>query len=210
MTHPADAPVPGERVTSLHIEQAIRNDRPSTGWLVARFTPLLLCQARHRIPPSLQKFCDADDVVADVWMAVLPQLPKLEPSGGSLSRGLVSFASTVLMRRVRDLLEKHVLGKPAAGPLGEGGNPPDLVADMRGVVSHVVTEEHRGAVWKTLETLPPEDREILVLRGIEGLSHKEVADRVGITPENSAVRYHRLLKQLRDRLPGSVLEDLEE
>jgi len=209
MNQPADAPVPGERVTSLHIEQAIRNDRASTAWLVSRFTPLLMCQARHRIPPSLQKFCDADDVVADVWMAVLPQLQRLEPSSGSLSRGLVSFASTVLMRRVRDLLEKHVLGKPAAGPLGEGGNPPDLVADMRGVVTHVVAEEHRGAVWTTLETLAPEDREILVLRGIEGLSHKEIADRVGISPENSAVRYHRLLKQMRERLPGSVLEDLE-
>ena len=63
-------------------------------------------------------------------MAVLPQLPKLEPSAGSLSRGLLSFASTVLIRRIRDLLEKHVLGKPSAAPLGEQGNPP--VADHVG------------------------------------------------------------------------------
>src|SRR5262245_66236748 len=101
MTHPSNAAIPGERVTSLHIGQAIQNDRASTAWLVSRFTPLLMCQARHRIPPSLQKFCDADDVVADVWMVVLPQLRRLEPSSGWLSRGLVRFEWSVVRRRVR-------------------------------------------------------------------------------------------------------------
>jgi RNA polymerase sigma factor (sigma-70 family) len=209
MSQPTHDPPPGERETSLHIGKAIRNDRASTAWLVSRFSPLLLCQARHRIPPRLQKFSDADDVVADVWMAVLPRLPALAASNGSLSRALLSFSSTVLIRRVRDLLEKHVLGKPLAEPLGVEGNPTDLPADMRGVITHVVAEEHKGTVWATLEALSADDRAIMVLRGIEGLPHKDVAARVGDTPENVAVRYHRLLRRLRDLLPGSVLQDLE-
>ena len=143
-------------------------------------------------------------------MAVLPTSRRFAPSNGSLSRGLLSFASTVLMRRVRDLLEKHVLGKPVAAPLGDGGNPhrsspPTSAASSR----HVVAEEHKGAVWATLDALSADDREIMVLRGIEGLPHKEVAARVGDSPENVAVRYHRLLRRLRELLPGSVLQDLE-
>jgi DNA-directed RNA polymerase specialized sigma24 family protein len=49
----------------------------------------------------------------------------------------------------------------------------------------------------------------MVLRGIEGRPHKEIADRIGLTPENVAVRYHRLLKELRELLPESVFDDLE-
>ena len=68
-------PSPGDHLTSIHIRQAIKNDRESVAWLVSRFTPLLLCQAHHRLAPSLRRFCDPDDAVADVWMAVLRACP---------------------------------------------------------------------------------------------------------------------------------------
>jgi RNA polymerase sigma-70 factor, ECF subfamily len=199
----------GERLTSLHIRQAIQNDRASVAWLISRFTPLLMCQARHRMSPDLRKFCDADDVVADVWMAVLPKLAELAPAGDSYSVGLIRFASTVLIRRLRDLIEKYVLGKPEVAPIAsDAANEP---ADRgRGVVSHVVAEERRGIVWETFEALTPDDRELIVLRGIEGRSHKEIAARTGLSPEHCAVRYHRTLKRLRALLPNSVLDDLEE
>src|SRR5688500_7028042 len=58
MNEPADGRPEGEHLTSLHIRQAIRNDRASVGWLVARFTPLLLCQAHQRMAASLRRFCD--------------------------------------------------------------------------------------------------------------------------------------------------------
>jgi RNA polymerase sigma-70 factor (ECF subfamily) len=209
MTKTADDRPAGERLTSLHIRQAIGNDRASVGWLVARFTPLLLCQAQQRMPPSLRRFCDSDDVVSDVWMVVLAALPRLEPANGSFSRGLLRFASTVLIRRLRDLLEKHVVAKPSLASMEEAG-PSNLPADTRGVVSHVVAEEHKSQVWSCLNELPPQDREILVLRGIEGYSHKEVAARVGLTLDNVTVRYHRALKRLREFMPASVFDDLEE
>src|SRR5436853_3642177 len=102
MTSPSERPAgqsPGDSLTSIHIRQAILNDRASVAWLVSRFTPLLLCQAQSRIAPALRAVCDADDAVSDVWMTVLGALPALEPSDGSFSRGLLKFASTVLIRR---------------------------------------------------------------------------------------------------------------
>lgn len=197
---------PGERVTSLHIRQAIQNDRLSIGWLVSRFTPLLLCQAHQRISPSLKRFCDPEDVVADVWMVVLGALPRLNSSGGSFSRGLLRFASTVLIRRVRDLLEKHVIDKPQAAE----AEPSGLAADTRGVITNVVAEEIKGLVWSSLKGLSLQDREIVVLRGIEGRPHKEIAARVGLNADNVALRYHRALKLLRELVPASVFEDLDD
>lgn len=203
-------PSPGDRLTSIHIRKAIRNERESVAWLVSRFTPLLLCQAQHRIAPSLRRVCDPDDAVADVWIAVLGALPTLEPAEGSFSRGLLRYASTVLIRRLRDLVEKHVLDKPAIVPIGDDASDgPALAVETRGVVTHVVAEERKGLVWAALDGLSETDREIMVLRGIEGRSHKDVAARVRLTPENAAMRYHRTLKRLRDALPDSVFDDLE-
>jgi RNA polymerase sigma factor (sigma-70 family) len=200
---------PGEHLTSLHIQQAIRNDRESVAWLVSRFTPLLLCQARQRIGPSLRRHCDPDDVVADVWMIVLTALRDLTPSEGSLTRGLLSFASTVLIRRVRDLLEKNVISKPGTVMIemaeGDGAPVPDKT---RGIVTHLIAEEYKGRVWESLDQLAPQDREIIVLRGIEGRPHKEIGTLVGVTAASSAVRYHRALKRLRDELPASIFDDL--
>jgi RNA polymerase sigma factor (sigma-70 family) len=207
MTDPAEPLRNGDRWTTIHVRKAIDNDRASVGWLVARFTPVLLCQARQRMAPSLRRFVDPEDVVADVWMVVLGALPELQPSQGSASRGLIRFASTVMIRRLRDLLEKHVVGKPVTGSL-EALPTGALAADTRGVVSHVVAAERQGRVWSGLEELPAQDREILVLRGIEGRPHSQIAALVGLTPENVAVRYHRALKRLRTLLPDSVFDDL--
>jgi RNA polymerase sigma-70 factor, ECF subfamily len=206
MSDPAESVTRGERNTSLHVRRAAENDRESVAWLVSRYTPLLLCQARHRLPPSLRRHCDPDDAVADVWMVVLAALPSLRPAHGSFSLGLLRFASTVMLRRVRDLLEKHVLRKNAA----DSDSSVDVPADTRGVVSHVVAEEAKGLVWEHLERLSPQDRELIVLRGIEGHTHRDIALRVGLTPENVMVRYHRALKRLRKLLPGSIFDDLEE
>src|SRR5688572_22626450 len=111
MVNAAGNPSPGDHLTSIHIQQAIKNDRVSLAWLVSRFTPLLLYLAHHRLGPPLRRFCDPDDAVADTWMTILPILPELAPAEGSLTRGLLRFASTVLNRRIRDLLEKHVINK---------------------------------------------------------------------------------------------------
>jgi RNA polymerase sigma-70 factor (ECF subfamily) len=213
MTTPSSRPhadVPhGETATSIQVRRAIENDRASVAWLVSRFTPLLLCQVQYRIAPSLRRVVDPDDVVADVWVVVLGTLPDLAPSEGSFSRGLLRFASTVLVRRLRDLLEKHVLNKPAAA-IGRDADVDALAAETRGVVSHVVAEERKGLVWASLNTLPDQDRELVVLRGIEGRSYKEIAARIGLTPENASARYYRTLKRLREAIPMAVFDDLEE
>jgi RNA polymerase sigma factor (sigma-70 family) len=201
---------PGDQLTSLHITKAITNDRESVAWLVSRFTPLLLCQAHQRIAPALRRHCDPDDVVADVWMVLLRSLPSLVAADGSMTKGLLRFATTVLIRRVRDLFEKNLVNKPPMQSLSAEDQDLLVPADTRDVVSHVMAGELKGAVWAALNALPRDDREVLVLHGIEGRPHKEVGARIGLTPEHSAVRYHRAIKRLREQIPVSVFDDLVE
>ena len=207
MDETAGRRAPRDHLTSIHVRKAIENDRESLAWLVSRFTPLLMCMARQRISAPLRRFVDPDDAVADVWMTVLFTLPELEASKGSLSRGLLSLASTVLSRRIRDLLEKHVINKPATVQI-QDSDAAILDPDARGVVTHAIAEERRGRIWEALGLLSDVDRDILVLHGIEGHPNKLVAARLGLTPENVGVRYHRALKRLRDLIPSSAFEDL--
>ena len=80
--------------------------------------------------------------------------------------------------------------------------------DTRDVVNHVLAGELKGTVWASLNELSREDREVLVLHGIEGRPHKEVGARIGLTPQHAAVRYQRAIKRLREQIPASVFEEL--
>jgi RNA polymerase sigma-70 factor (ECF subfamily) len=78
----------------------------------------------------------------------------------------------------------------------------------RGVVTRVVHREEEQAVTARLEELEPDDREIIVLRGIEQNSTHAVATMLGLSEGAVRVRYHRAVRRLRDRLPGSIFAGL--
>jgi len=58
--------------------------------------------------------------------------------------------------------------------------------------------EVRQAVWKALHQLPENYRQILLLRELEGLSYREIADVLGISLDNVRVTLHRARLAFRD------------
>jgi RNA polymerase sigma factor (sigma-70 family) len=71
------------------------------------------------------------------------------------------------------------------------------VADPRpGADEQVATNERAEQFLRHLRTLPLGQREVLAL-ALEGLAHAEIADIVGITPENVAVRLSRAREAMR-------------
>jgi len=54
-------------------------------------------------------------------------------------------------------------------------------------------------VQRVLNTLPPPDRLLMVLRFVEGLSHEEIARIMGWTVENSRTRLLRAKRALREQ-----------
>src|SRR5262245_40615244 len=47
-----------DAVTSIHVQRAKHGDEASLDWIVRRFTPLLLAQARYRLGASLRAHYD--------------------------------------------------------------------------------------------------------------------------------------------------------
>ena len=55
-------------------------------------------------------------------------------------------------------------------------------------------------ILETIRALPETYRETLILRLVEGLSGKEIAEQTGLTPESVRVNLHRGMKMLRAKL----------
>jgi RNA polymerase sigma-70 factor, ECF subfamily len=60
--------------------------------------------------------------------------------------------------------------------------------------------ELRGAIERAIAALPPSQREVLVLRDVEGLSAKEVGERLGLGERAVKSRLHRARVVLREAL----------
>ena len=57
-------------------------------------------------------------------------------------------------------------------------------------------------VHQAIKELPAKGRTVLVLRALEGYSHKEVAETLGVTVSTSKTQYHRALSLLNSKLKG--------
>jgi len=63
----------------------------------------------------------------------------------------------------------------------------------------MLRREAGDRVQRVLNTLPPPDRLLMVLRFVEGLSHEEIARIMGWTVENSRTRLLRAKRALREQ-----------
>jgi len=77
------------------------------------------------------------------------------------------------------------------------------VADPRdGPVEHVIKAEQRTRLLEAVRALPITFRQVVML-ALEGLSHREIGEVVGITENNVAVRLTRARQQLKDVLEAT-------
>jgi RNA polymerase sigma-70 factor (ECF subfamily) len=73
------------------------------------------------------------------------------------------------------------------------GNEPDPA-------ERALRRELAERVRRALDELPEAEREVLILRNLEGLSNLEVAALLGVDPATSSRRYGRAVLRLRDIL----------
>lgn len=193
-------------LTSLHIARAVDGDATSRAFLVERFSPVLMAQAEYRLRGELRASVEPADLVHDVWLVTLPRLPDLQARDGRWTPVVLRFLATTLMRKVQGLLRARIAAPTDAATSG------DLAALARdpGVVTQVLHGERAQAVRMAIDALPADQRELLVLRGVEQLSNGAIARKLGIPDYEATRRYQRALASLRAALPGSLFDELVE
>ncbi len=125
---------------------------------------------------------DAEDVLHDVFVGLPEALARYEERG-NLAGWLKRVTARVALGRVRSRKRRGEVPLELAGP---GSEP---LADPDGIALQVAVNQ-----------LPNRLRDVIVLKEIEGYSHREVADLLGISVVASRVRAHRGLARLRQLL----------
>lgn len=168
------------------IAAAKRGDRDAVEALLARY--------EDRIYRFGVRMCgdeeSARDVLQETMLAAFRNLPGFRGEA-SLSTWLYQIARSFCIKARRGARPSA----PVDASIPDRGPAPDMQAHAR---------EIGAALTTAIATLPPEQREVIVLRDVEGLSAEEAANVIGIEIGALKSRLHRARMALRSEL-SSVL-----
>jgi RNA polymerase sigma-70 factor (ECF subfamily) len=140
----------------------------------------------------------------ETWCRALGAFRRFDPRRASFRAWIFGIASRTLAEELRRLQVRRRELAPAERPEGTQ-DLEEIPAALRSITQQVAHREELAELLRIAETLAPEERELLVYRGIEGLPHAEVASRLGIAPEACEARWRRLRARLRAQLPEEGL-----
>lgn len=155
---------------------------------------------------AMTRACANPDMAADVLQEALIRAFRALPQ----FRGDASFA-TWLFRIARNLCvrkQQQITAHPTVSldqPLNEDEDVSALMRQMIDFAAEnpqqvVLAKELREKVWEAVDKLPPNLREVLILRDMEDLSNQETAERTGLTVAAVKARLHRTRALLREHL----------
>jgi len=144
--------------------------------------PILRGYLQKRFP-SLP---DHDDIVQEAYTRLL----KAEDKNHLISAK--AFLFTVARNVAIDLLRRRQ--KAEHEPISDFAALP-LLEEAPGVEEALEREQRRENLIEAIASLPDRCREVLMLRHLDGLSYKEIAARLGISP--NTVKVH-MAKGMRD------------
>jgi RNA polymerase sigma factor (sigma-70 family) len=152
-------------------------DAESLAALYERYAPVMMRVAYHLTGSR----ADAEDVLHDVFLTLPDALRRYEERG-RLEGWLVRLTARTALtwgRRRRRAAETPIENKAIQEP---------------------VTSTDRVDLQAALHALPTSLRAVVVLKEIEGYSHAEIAEILGISIGASEVRLCRAIKRLREAL----------
>jgi RNA polymerase sigma-70 factor (ECF subfamily) len=143
----------------------------------------------------------AEEVVQDTWLAVVRGVDRFEGRSSFktwLFHILLNRARTTAGREHRSTLLPEGDLDDRFDRTGAWVTPPVPWSDQ--VDDRLVAEHLAHRVREILPTLPEGQRQVVVLRDIEGLAAADVCGLLGLTDGNQRVLLHRARARIRDQL----------
>ncbi|MDA0639065.1 MULTISPECIES: sigma-70 family RNA polymerase sigma factor [Nonomuraea] len=166
---------------------AVQGDRTAIESLLGELRPMVVRYCRARLGRVSGQYHIADDVAQEVCIAVLSALPRYRDMG----RPFASFVFGIASHKVADALRSSVRSAVPTQDLPDG--PDDGPGPEETVVRYIEVEHAR----RLLARLPRNQRELLLLRVVSGLSAEETGNVLGMSPGAVRVAQHRALARLR-------------
>lgn len=133
----------------------------------------------------------AEDIAHDCFLSLLRHPQRFDPNRASLR--------TYLLAAARNLAMKHFRGARGEDALEDLAEEPP-VSERHGPLGQLLDEELSQEVRRAIESLPPLQREALVLFEYEELMLSEIAVVVGADVGTVKARLHRARQRLKKQL----------
>ena len=181
--------------------------------LVDELTPALMRMALMYVPSR----AIAEDVVADTWLGVIKGIDRFE--GRSALRTWI-FQILLNIARTRGQREKRALPfSSLRRQTADGGDEPAVDADRfqgsdgvrpgwwskppvewEGADQQLESNETRDVLLHAIAALPPRQRDVIVLRDVQGYSAEEARNVLDVSETNQRVLLHRARSKVRAAL----------
>ena len=167
------------------------------------------CRLAARITGNAQ---DAEEAVQDAFLSVIRKIDSFrgDATFASWIYRIVANAAYQSCRRHRRRSADVSLDK-LLPVFDEHGRHVAPVADWSMIVDDPARQTELRMVLRTaIDELPTDYRAVVVLRDVEGFSHQEIAESLGLTVANVKMRVHRARLFLRKRLEAHLsIADVE-
>ena len=188
------------------LRSLLAGDEDAFVMLVARYKQPMLRLAESMI---LNRAV-AEEVVQDTWIGVVRGIDRFE--------GRSSFKTwlfSILVNRARSANSRehseisidtlHAVEPLRFDASGQWADPLDAWTEESD--ERLDAASLLPALKSALETLPPRQRQIVLLRDVEGLSHDEACNVLGISIGNQRILLHRGRTRLREILERHIQKD---
>jgi RNA polymerase sigma-70 factor (ECF subfamily) len=178
----------GNRVSIQDLTaQAVGGQPAAIDSLLRQIRPMVLRYCRARLGRISGHHHAADDVAQEVCIALVSALPRYRDMG----RPFASFVYGIASHKVADAM------RSAASLAIPTEDLPDEADDRPGPEETAVAYLEAERVRALLRRLPRQQRELLVLRVLAGLSAQETGNALGMSAGAVRVAQHRALARLR-------------
>jgi RNA polymerase sigma-70 factor, ECF subfamily len=196
--HPLRSTLPHVETDAELLSLLQRGDEQAFVMLVNRYQMPLLRLACSMVSDRSV----AEEAVQDTWMGVVRGIDRF---GGRSS--LKTWLFHILVNRVRSARtieqQRRLQRTPSVDPecftpSGQWSEPVESWDDE--LAERLDAMAIMPALGRALEGLPARQREIVLLRDVEGLSSQEACDVLGLRPGNQRILLHRGRANLREAL----------
>jgi RNA polymerase sigma-70 factor (ECF subfamily) len=204
---------PDSSETRRLLQQVRNGESHATDRLLERYRPYLRRLIELRLDPRMRARVDPSDVVQEAQLEAVRRLDdylKRPPMPFRLWLRQIAYDRLLMLRRhhvraARRTVERDVplpdqSSLQLVRPLLANGSTPS---------QRLIQQEFVSRVRQAVSQLPEGDREVLVLRNLEGLSNQEAAQVLGIDPATASRRYGRAVIRLRAILLQNGLMESE-
>jgi RNA polymerase sigma-70 factor (ECF subfamily) len=192
------------RQESADVLRAARDGSPEAlGVLFDRCAGRLLSIIRLRMGRDLRARLESRDILQNTLLKSFQRLDQFEGGDGA---SLMAWLARIAENEIRDQADfQHRQRRDiAAGVSLDDSHAPPIAATIRSALSQAVLSEEAGRLEQALEALDADHREVIVLRKLEELSFKEIAERMGRSEDACRMLLARAMTALTLRMRATT------